>query len=133
MQASIPPGENNDHFDTFDDHWDSNSDELASGLDSSNESAETPDDDGLSLAEASDADDLVDLDDDVPIGIIENDSVNDSDADEWSGVEGSYHQKRKRTAKAEHDRKRRKLRSLPTFASYEEYARLIEEGPEDDI
>ena len=30
-------------------------------------------------------------------------------------------------------RKRRKVGTLPTFASYEDYAKLIEEGPEDDI
>ena len=30
-------------------------------------------------------------------------------------------------------RKRRKLAQLPTFASYEDYAKMIEEGPEDDI
>ena len=29
--------------------------------------------------------------------------------------------------------RRKKLRSLPTFASYEDYAKLIEDGPEDNI
>ena len=40
--------------------------------------------------------------------------------------------KRKRSKYAERDKKKR-MRSLPTFATYEDYAKLIEDGPEDDI
>ena len=92
------------------------------------------DEDDLSLAEGSDNDDLIPLDGEVPEGLIE---WNGSDVDsvptgeEWDGIDGSGSKKRKRgeTLKG----KRKKLRSLPTFASYEEYAKMIEEGPEDDI
>ena len=29
--------------------------------------------------------------------------------------------------------RKKKLRALPTFASYEDYARMIEDGPEENI
>jgi len=41
--------------------------------------------------------------------------------------------KRKRKGGKEELKTRKKARSLPTFASYEDYAKLIEEGPENDI
>ncbi|EKM50179.1 uncharacterized protein PHACADRAFT_264762 [Phanerochaete carnosa HHB-10118-sp] len=91
------------------------------------------DDDALSLVEASDAEDLIPLDEDVPNGLIEYDGSNAEDeAEEWGGISGSTSKKRKRGGD-EQDKKRKKLRSLPTFASYEDYAKLIEDGPEDNI
>ena len=104
------------------------------------------DNDGLSLAEASDNEDLISLDGDLPHGLIEYDGsdadAGDTDRDdndaatlakdeEWGGISSGNDKKRKR----ENDKtgKRKKLRSLPTFASYEDYAKLIEEGLEDDI
>ena len=101
-------------------------------------------DDGLSLAEVSDNEDLISLDGDLPHGLIEYDGsdvdANEDDDDdaatlakdeEWGGISSGNDKKRKR----EDSRmgKRKKLRSLPTFASYEDYAKLIEEGLEDDI
>ena len=106
---------------------------------------EEDDDDNLSLAEASDNEDLISLDGDLPHGLIEydgsdvdgTDGDDDDDAatlaknEEWGGISTGTKKKRKR----EDDKtvKRKKLRSLPTFASYEDYAKLIEEGLEDDI
>ena len=99
--------------------------------------------DGISLAEASDNEDLISLDGDVPHGLIEYDG-SDAEADddgedaalakdeEWSGISSGNDKKRKRE-EDETRKKRKKLRSLPTFASYEDYAKLIEEGLEDDI
>ena len=41
---------------------------------------------------------------------------------------------RKRKGRGDDERTRKKkLRALPTFASYEDYARMIEDGPEEDI
>ena len=95
------------------------------------------DDDALSLAEASDAEDLLSLDEDLPEGLIEYDGSDaDSDADvpeeeeEWGGIGGG--KKRKRGDDDAKSRKK-KLRSLPTFASYEDYAKLIDDEPEDNI
>ena len=99
-------------------------------------------DDVLSLVEGSDNEDLISLDGDVPDGLIEYDGSDASneeahhiavDEDEaWGGIGGgSLSKKRKRDEMS--GVKRKKLRSLPTFASYEDYAKMIEDGPEDDI
>lgn len=104
--------------------------------------------DDLSLAEASDNEDLISLDGDLPHGLIEYDGSDvdaedidgdddDDDAttlekdEEWGGISSETNKKRKREDVK--TVKRKKLRSLPTFASYEDYAKLIEEGLEDDI
>ncbi|KAI5120472.1 hypothetical protein M0805_006492 [Coniferiporia weirii] len=100
--------------------------------------------DGLSLAEGSDADDLIDLDNvEMPAGLIEYDSgasVGEGEGtgagadEEWGGFGADDAKKRKRGARKEDTRsKKRRLRALPTFATYEDYAKLIEDGPEDDI
>ncbi|KAG9312645.1 CBF/Mak21 family-domain-containing protein [Chiua virens] len=88
--------------------------------------------DGISLAEESDDDDLVAVDD-IPDDLIEYDGLDagteQDDEEEWGGISGGDKRKRK----DERQTKRKKRRTLPTFATYEEYARMIEEGPEDDI
>ena len=96
------------------------------------------DDDVLSMIEASDAEDLLPLDADVPDGLIEydgSDAGSDDEAEEWGGVtaDGPTTKKRKRSENEDRKSRRKKLRSLPTFASYEDYAKLIEDGPEDNI
>jgi ribosome biogenesis protein MAK21 len=77
--------------------------------------------DGLELAEESDNDDLVSLD-----GMMEYNGT------EWGGVELEEAGK-KRKRRDEWKERRKKLRSLPTFASYDEYAKMIDDAPEDDI
>ncbi|RXW16668.1 hypothetical protein EST38_g9182 [Candolleomyces aberdarensis] len=77
------------------------------------------DDDELSLVEGSDNEDLIPVDD-IPV----------SSDSEWGGIEGDT---KKRKRGADEKSKRKKHKALPTFASYEEYAKLIEEGPEDDV
>ncbi|KAI0259757.1 CBF/Mak21 family-domain-containing protein [Gloeopeniophorella convolvens] len=94
------------------------------------------DSDALSLAEASDADDLVDLDAEVPSGLIEYDGPA-SDEEEWTGLGAGAGEGKKRKRKGEEKEgargRKKKLRSLPTFASYDDYARMIEDAPEDDL
>lgn len=146
MKATIPKAQGDDD-DLLED---SDEDDLPSNFRDSDEvdaSENENDDDGLSLAEASDNEDLISLDGDLPHGLIEYDG-SDADADnpdgdgdddaatlakdqEWGGISSRNDKKRKR----EDDKtgKRQKLRSLPTFANYEDYAKLIEEGLEDDI
>lgn len=89
--------------------------------------------DDFDLAEGSDAEDLLPLDADIPSGLIAFDGpVSEAEkSDEWGGIDGSASKKRKRSDHAKNQRK--KLKSLPTFASYEDYAKLIEDGPEDNI
>ncbi|KAI0808101.1 CBF/Mak21 family-domain-containing protein [Fomes fomentarius] len=102
------------------------------------------DGDAFSLAEGSDAEDLLPLDADVPMGLIDydgSDADSDSDAEEWGGISsepqpknGKDKGKRKRDEEGGGRKaQRKKLRALPTFASYEDYAKLIEDGPEDNI
>ena len=104
------------------------------------------DDDKLSLVESSDAEDLIPLDEAEVLafkdGLVdwpgdESDSSDgENEEEEWSGFGGGSPtpgEKRKRKGDEEGQKKRKKVRSLPTFASYEDYAKLIEEGPEDDI
>ncbi|EPQ53171.1 CBF-domain-containing protein [Gloeophyllum trabeum ATCC 11539] len=93
---------------------------------------EADEDDAFSLAEASDAEDLIDLDADMPDSLIPYDgSDGESDADEWGGLSGTSNKKRKH--KEKEPSRRKKLKSLPTFASYDDYKKLIEDGPEDNI
>ncbi|KAK7027338.1 RNA-binding ribosome biosynthesis protein mak21 [Paramarasmius palmivorus] len=145
MKASMPKADGDDDLLDVSDMDD---DDIPSGLDMSDididddessgggleEEEETDGDqeeDGLSLAEQSDNEDLVPLDD-IPQGLIEYDGSDADSEEEWQGIdEGAVSKKRKR--KDEEASKRKKPRSLPTFASYEDYAKMIEEGPEDDI
>jgi ribosome biogenesis protein MAK21 len=147
MQATMPKEAGDS--DLMDD---SESDDPPSGLDdddddegfdaSSNSSDEDEDEieedaeqsDLLALAEGSDNDDLIDLDEDLPGGLVDydgSDSENAPGEQEWTGLDGG--QKRKRGDEKRVQDKRKKLRSLPTFASYEDYAKMIDDGPEDDI
>ena len=107
---------------------------------------EDEDDDKLSLVESSDAEDLIPFDEAEALafkdGLIDwpGDEGEPSDggdeSEEWGGFGGgspSTGGKRKRKGGKVEQKKRKKVRSLPTFASYEDYAKLIEEGPEDNI
>ncbi|KAF8431689.1 CBF/Mak21 family-domain-containing protein [Boletus edulis BED1] len=136
MQATMPGEEGDEAF--LEEDYDIDDDELLSDPNaSSNSTAEGSEGfdegeigDSTSFAEGSDDDDLVVVDD-IPNGLIEYDG---SDAEteqdrEWGGISGG--DKRKWNDKSQTGRKKRK--TLPTFASYEEYARMIEDGPEDDV
>lgn len=129
-----------------DDDLDGDSDDLPSDLDDEDEDGsegvvdeeheqdEEEGSDALSLAEASDADDLLSLDADVPDGLIEySASGSGSEDEEWGGISETTTKNKKRKRGDEEKNKRKKLRALPTFASYEDYAKLIEDGPEDDL
>ncbi|EIW77769.1 CBF-domain-containing protein [Coniophora puteana RWD-64-598 SS2] len=90
--------------------------------------------DGLSMAEASDDEDLLAVDD-MPDGLIEYDGSDageqEGEGEEWGGFGGAS-SKRKRGGE-DKSGKRKKRQKLPTFASYEDYAKMIEDGPEDFI
>ncbi|KAH9840749.1 CBF-domain-containing protein [Rhodofomes roseus] len=94
------------------------------------------DEDAFSLAEASDAEDLITLDADMPVGLLEYDGsdASDPEEEEWNGIDADQSvKKRKRVEEDGKKGRKKKLRSLPTFASYEDYARMIEDGPEDNL
>ncbi|KAF7353702.1 Sterol regulatory element binding protein cleavage-activating protein [Mycena venus] len=131
MQASMPRADG-------DEDLVEESDEVPSDLNEDEDASEIDDDDddALSLVEGSDNDDLVPLDADFP-GLIDYDGsdedggVDEGDDEEWGGITQGGDKKRKREDSS--NQRRKKLRSLPTFASYEDYAKMIEDGPEDDI
>ncbi|KAK0481504.1 CBF/Mak21 family-domain-containing protein [Armillaria novae-zelandiae] len=129
MKASMPKTEGDD--DLVEDS-DIDEDDLPSDFDAGeDDDDDEPDDsDDLSLAEGSDNDDLISLDEDMPEGLMEYDGPGEEEEEEWGGID-SGNGKRKRTQESKE--KRKKFKSLPTFASYEDYAKMIEDGPEDDI
>lgn len=91
-------------------------------------------DDAFSLAEASDAEDLISLDAEMPVDLIEYDGSDASDPeDEWGGIGADQPAKKRKRPEEDAKKGKKKLRSLPTFASYEDYARMIEDGPEDNL
>jgi len=91
------------------------------GADEPAEADEDSSDAGVDFAE--DDDDLVDSDDEVLIPS----AFEPEDSEAVTG-------KRKPPENArEGGRKKRKIGALPTFASYEDYAKLIEEAPEEDL
>ena len=122
------------------------SEDSADDAEEASEVDDDDDDDKLSLVESSDAEDLIPFDEAEALafkdGLVdwpgdESDcSDGENEDEEWSGFGGgspTSGEKRKRKGGEEGQKKRKKVRSLPTFASYEDYAKLIEEGPEDDI
>ncbi|TFY78549.1 hypothetical protein EWM64_g5462 [Hericium alpestre] len=154
MKASMPELAGGDDDDDL--MNDSDSDDIPSGLDAGYSDSEPepdaksgPEDDedeeedadgadadadAFSLVEASDAEDLIDLDADAPDGLIDfEEDASDAEAEEWTGFGGETATKRKRGKDDGEKDKRKKLKSLPTFASYEDYAKMIDDGVEDII
>ncbi|KAG8733763.1 hypothetical protein FRC11_002832 [Ceratobasidium sp. 423] len=79
-------------------------------------------------------DDLGDSDEELEFAEDPNDLVELSGGDASSSDEEPIKGKRKKSSAADSKReKRKKLRRLPTFASAEDYAKMIDEAPEDDI
>lgn len=135
MQASMPKAVGED------DNLMEDSDDIPSDLDADDDSLDEQDEDDEDndddLVEGSDNDDLISLDGDVPDGLIEwegSDAGEIAADEEWGGIdddEAAGGRKRKREESSRE--KRKKLRSLPTFANYDDYAKMIEDGPEDDV
>jgi ribosome biogenesis protein MAK21 len=102
--------------------------------------------DGSELDFMEDEDDLVsDLDGegDDPIGLIEyaydasgSEKEQEGESDgEWQGFDSEPKPKKRgrETDADEGKKKRRKLKALPTFASYEDYAAMIENSKDEDV
>jgi ribosome biogenesis protein MAK21 len=85
---------------------------------------------GPSVTDADDADDLVDPAAKALVDPTKSDGA-DSDAEQTCF---SHDKKRKRNDSRKEDARaqRKKLRSLPAFANYEDYAHLIEDEPEEN-
>ncbi|KAG8743453.1 hypothetical protein FRC10_012033 [Ceratobasidium sp. 414] len=118
-------------------------DDMSDDLDSDEESGS---DDGEDVSEASSSDDEslpgggmpddIDDSDDDPVDFAEDegDLIELSEGQDASSDEELSRGKRKKSVAGKSKReKRRKLRQLPTFASAEDYAKMIDDAPEDDI
>ena len=102
---------------------------------SGEESSEVEDDkddkdDALSPVEASEDEDLISLDGDIPDSdLIEYDVFDAREDEEWGGIlEGTVGGQKGQREKPRGG-KRKKLKSLPTFASY---AKMVEDGLDND-
>ena len=143
MKASIPRAEDESDDDDDDDgnvehpisgseldeHASSDTEGDQAGL-SESEHDSYPDegfDLGFLSAEASDTDDLVHLDAEVP------DENATSAAQESSALGGGKKRKHKGLEKGDLRIRKKKLRALPTFASYEDFAQMIEDEPEENV
>lgn len=86
-----------------------------------------------------DDDDLVGSEVDAPDGLLPlaYDEAQEAEEEEWGGIgAGAVSTGKKRKAKGQPNgdrRKKRRLRDLPTFASAEEYARLIDGADEENL
>lgn len=140
MQALMPKAEGDDDL-MEDSDVDIDDDDEGHSLAASDEEVDEDgddngsDDDGLSFVEGSDNEDLISLDGELPEGLIAYDGSDAEDDDDkveevWGGISGPAAGTKRKRDETKSER-RKKLRSLPTFASYEDYAKMIEDGPED--
>ncbi|KAH8830015.1 ribosome biogenesis protein [Flagelloscypha sp. PMI_526] len=98
---------------------------------------DSDDEDGFaSDSDASDLmpfDGLIDFPDDEAVA---DDLENvEAEEEEWGGISGNDKKRKRKDAEKDDNggKKKRKKAALPTFASYEDYQKMIEEGPEDFI
>ncbi|CAE6412353.1 unnamed protein product [Rhizoctonia solani] len=138
MQSSMPELQN---------AGDDSDDDIPSGLDDmsddsggiSDDGEPSPDggsdaDDGASVEGGSMPNDLGDSDEELEFAEDPDDLIELSGSDASSSDEEPVQGKRKKSAAADNKReKRKKQRRLPTFASAEDYAKMIDEAPEDDL
>jgi ribosome biogenesis protein MAK21 len=95
------------------------------------ENAETEDD---TLAEHSDNEDLLPFN-----GLIEYDGSEeeeDGSGEEWRGIGATRHNNKRKRGEEERSgftQKTKRRKSLPTFANYEDYAKMIEDGQEANL
>ncbi|KIY68192.1 CBF-domain-containing protein [Cylindrobasidium torrendii FP15055 ss-10] len=116
-----------------DDAASSDVDEVAGAAGDDDDEVEDADDADMSddgFAEGSEDEDLISMD-----GLMDYEGDDDDDAsgeaEEWGGIGGDSGGKRKRGAEESGGKK--KKQKLPLYASYEDYAALIEGGPEDNV
>lgn len=133
MQSSMPEIQQDiEDDDSIPSGLDDISDDDSDSGDSDNSVAD--DSEPGSLPDGGMPDDLGDSDEALEFGEDEDDLIELSEGAELSSDDEPVDGKRKKATPAESKReKRRKLRSLPTFASAEDYAKMIDDAPEDDI
>ncbi|KAG9123257.1 hypothetical protein FRC07_015175 [Ceratobasidium sp. 392] len=140
MQSSMPElqqaGDDSDSLPSgLEDMSDDSGSDEESGSDDGEDASEVEGTEDEFAASGGILDDLGDSDgDEVDFAEDEDDLIELSEEQEISSDEEPSHGKRKKADAGESKReKRRKLRQLPTFVSAEEYAKMIDDAPEDDI
>ncbi|CEL56534.1 putative protein C4F10,09c OS=Schizosaccharomyces pombe (strain 972 / ATCC 24843) GN=SPAC4F10.09c PE=1 SV=1 [Rhizoctonia solani AG-1 IB] len=137
LQSSMPELQNaGDESDDIPSGLDDMSDDEDDDSDDSKSNQENGSDieDDVSIEGGSMPDDLGDSDEEIEFSEDPEDLIEFSGGDGSSSDEEAVQGKRKKTSAADSKReKRKKLRRLPTFASAEDYAKMIDEAPEDDI
>ncbi|KAG9084675.1 hypothetical protein FRC06_003944 [Ceratobasidium sp. 370] len=140
MQSSMPElqhaGDDSDGIlSGLDDMSDDSDEDEESGSDDGGDTPEAGGSDNESVPGGGMLDDLDGSDDDqIDFAEDEDDLIELSEGQDSSSDEEPEHGKRKKSVSGESKReKRRKLRQLPTFASAEDYAKMIDDAPEDDI
>jgi ribosome biogenesis protein MAK21 len=142
MKSSMPDlaGPDSDESDSLPEGLeDYSNDESVPMEKNSNEDESDEDDWGSGFEE--DEDDLVGSDVDAPGGLLHIGSESDAqgeEEEEWGGISaraGVTGKKRKAMDQSDGGRgkKRQRLRDLPTFASVEQYAKLIDEADEENL
>jgi len=142
MKSSMPDvaGPDSDESDSLpEDLYGDSDDELSPMAKNSNDEGSN-DEGSLGSGFEEDDDDIVGSGTDAPDGLLRlssDEAQEDESEEEWGGIGGNVvATDKKRKAKDQPDgvrRKKRRLRDLPTFASVEQYAKLIDEADEENL
>ena len=130
MKSSIPNGE------AGLDELDPDTDSDAGQEDPLEDNVSHSDADSEPFSFDEDPDDLIDFDEDEndedenSLGNDVDEESGGGEEEEWGGFEETA---KKRKVQSGKDKGRKRLRALPTFATYDDYARMIEDTPEDSI
>ena len=140
MKSSMPDaaGPDSDESDSLPEDLDGDSDDASVPIEQNSNHGNDSDEGSWGSGFEEDDDDLVGSEVDAPDGLLPlgYDEAQEEE-DEWGGIGADAAVTgRKRKAKDQPNsdrRKKRRLRDLPTFASAEEYARLIDGADEENL
>lgn len=140
MKSSMPEvaGPDSDESDSFPEDLDGDSDDMSVPVEKHLNEEGDNDEDGWGSG-FEDEDDLIGSDVDAPDGLLRlgSDGEVQEEEEEWGGIGADATiTRKKRKAQNQSDggkRKKRRLRDLPTFASADQYAQLIDEGDEENL
>ena len=140
MKSSMPEiaGPDSDESDSLPSDLDGDSDDVSLPMEKNSNQEDESEDDRWGSGFDEDEDDLVGSDSDGPSGLLHFGCDGEAqEEEEWGGIgTGATVARKKRKAEEQPDgrrRKKRRLRDLPTFASVEQYAKLIDEADEENL
>ena len=142
MKSSMPDaaGLDSDESDSLPEDLYSDSDDGLEPMAKNSNDEGDSDEGSLGSGFEEDDDDIVGSDADAPDGLLRlssDEAQGEDEEEEWGGIgTGAVATEKKRKAKDQPNGgrgKKRRLRDLPTFASAEQYARLIDEADEENL